>query len=56
MDKQFAFAVILILLGLGLTQLESDGDNSFLVGAGIGTIIIAAFWVVLIIIRDLKRK
>ncbi len=56
MDKQFGLAVILVLGGFGITQLEQDGDGSFLVGIGIGTIVIASFWIVLRIIKDLKRK
>ena len=54
MDKQFAIAVILIILGFGLTQLEQDGDP-FLSGLGVGTIIIASVWIVFRIVRDLKR-
>lgn len=55
MDKQYAVAVILIIFGLGLTQIEG-ADGSFLVGLGIGTIVIALVWIVRIIIRDLKRR
>ncbi len=54
MDKQFAGAVILILVGLGLTQVKQDGDP-FLAGIGIGTIAIAAIWVGIRIMKDLKR-
>lgn len=52
MDKQYAFAVILIIIGLGLTQL----GGPFFAGLGVGTVIIALFWIVLIIVRDLKRQ
>ncbi len=52
MDKQYAFAVVLIIIGLGLTQLE----GTFYSGLGTGTVIIALVWIVLIIIRDLKRR
>ena len=55
MDKQFAFAVILIILGVGLTQIN-NGDDSFFPGLGVGTIAIAAIWIVKIIIKDLKKK
>ena len=55
MDKQYAIAVILIILGLGLTQMQTD-DGSFLAGLGYGTIAIALVWIVRIIIRDLKRR
>lgn len=54
MDRQFAFAVVLIILGFGLTQVEQDGDP-FLSGLGAGTIAIAAIWIVVRIIKDLKR-
>ena len=56
MDKKFGIAVILIFLGLGITQLESSESDSFLVGIGIGTAVIASFWIALTIFRDLKRK
>lgn len=56
MDKKFGVAVILILLGLGITQLESSADNPFLIGIGIGTAVIASFWIALTIFRDLKRR
>ena len=57
MDKQYAAAVILILVGLGLTQLEGgDGNQNFLYGMGVGTIVMAAVWIVAIIVRDLKRR
>lgn len=54
MDKQFAFAVIMMILGFGLTQLK--GDDSFLTGLGVGTIVIAAVWILFRIIKDLKRQ
>ena len=55
MDKQYAAAVILIIFGLGLTQIQGS-DGSFLMGLGIGTIIISLVWIVRIIIRDMKRR
>lgn len=55
MDKQYAAAVILILFGLGLTQIQG-ADGSFLMGLGIGTIVIALVWIIRIIMRDLKRR
>lgn len=54
MDKQFALAVILIVLGFGLTQSDQNGD-AFLSGLGVGTIIIASVWIVFRIIKDLKK-
>lgn len=52
MDKQFAMAVILIIIGVGLTQL---GEEVYL-GAGVGTVAMASVWIVLLIVRDLKRR
>ncbi len=54
MDKQFALAVILIILGFGLIHVEQGGDP-FLSGLGVGTIVIAAVWIVFRIIKDLKK-
>lgn len=54
MDKQFAFAVILIILGFGITQIAQDGDP-FLSGLGVGTIVIAAIWIVFRIAKDLRK-
>jgi len=55
MAKQEAAAVIIILLGLGLTQLEG-GTNAFYVGDGWGTIGIACLWLCVLIFKDLKKK
>lgn len=58
MDKQFAAAVVLIIFGFALTQIgQSDdaGSASFLSGLGIGTIGIASFWIVIRIIKDIKK-
>ena len=58
MDKQFAAAVILIIFGFALTQMgqESEDNVAFLSGLGVGTIIIASFWIVLRIVSDIKRR
>ncbi|MGQ0771581.1 MAG: hypothetical protein ACT4NT_02245 [Nitrososphaerota archaeon] len=53
-SKQNMIAIILILLGVGMTQLKPD--EPFAVGLGVGTIAIASLWIVLLIIRDLKKK
>ena len=53
MDRQYAFAVILIIIGLGLTQM---GDDEFYFGLGIGTVAMAAAWIAAIIIRDYRRR
>lgn len=55
MSKQVGLAVIFILLGFGLTQLD-EGANSFYIGAGLGTVIMASLWLVILIIKDLKKK
>ena len=55
MDKQFAGAVILILVGLGLTQIRGDEGDPFLAGIGIGTIAIAAVWIGIRMMKDLKK-
>jgi hypothetical protein len=53
-SKQNMIAVILILLGIGLTQFKPQ--DPFTVGLGVGTIVMASMWIVLLIIRDLKKK
>jgi hypothetical protein len=53
-SKQNLVAILLILLGIGLTQFK-PGD-SFTVGLGVGTVAIASLWIVFLIIRDLKKK
>jgi len=53
-DIQYALAVILIILGLGLTQ--SGSDNSFYSGLGIGIIAMGTFWVLIRLIKELKKK
>jgi len=53
-SKQNMIAVILILLGIGLTQIKPG--ETFTVGLGVGTIVIASLWIVVLIIQDLKKK
>jgi len=53
-SKQNMIAVILIILGIGLTQFRPA--DSFIVGLGVGIIAIASLWIVVLIIRDLKKK
>lgn len=53
MDKQYAFAVILIILGVGLSQ--SGTTNTFYSGLGIGIVGLGIFWVVIRLIKELKR-
>ncbi len=54
MDKQYAFAVILIILGLGLNQ--SGSDDTFFKGLGIGIVAMGTFWVLIRLIKELKKK
>ena len=54
MDKQYAFAVILIILGLGLSQ--SGSSNPFYSGLGIGVIAMGTLWVAVRLIKELKKK
>ncbi len=53
-DKQYAFAVILIILGLGLNQ--SGSDDAFSSGLGIGIVAMGTFWVLIRLIKELKKK
>lgn len=54
MDKQYAFAVILIILGLGLNQ--SGSSDPFYSGLGIGIVAMGTLWVAIRLIKELKRK
>ncbi len=54
MDKQYAIAVILIILGLGLNQ--SGSSNPFYSGLGIGIVAMGTFWVLIRLIKELKKK
>jgi|TARA_B100000809_G_scaffold175510_1_gene172820 galactitol-specific phosphotransferase system IIC component len=53
MDKQYAFAVILIILGVGLSQ--SGTTDAFYSGLGIGIVGLGIFWVIIRLIKELKR-
>jgi len=53
-DKQYAVAVILIILGLGLNQ--SGSSNPFYSGLGIGIIAMGTFWVLIRLILTLNRS
>jgi hypothetical protein len=54
MDKQYAFAVILIILGVGLSQ--SGSSDSFVTGLGVGIIAMGTLWVLIRLIKEIKRK
>lgn len=53
-SKQNMIAVVMILLGVGLTQIKPS--QPFTIGLGVGTIAIASFWIILLIIKELKKK
>lgn len=53
-SKQNIIAVVLILLGIGLTQIRPN--ESFTVGLGVGIVAMASLWIVVLIIRDIKKK
>ena len=54
MDIQYALAVILIILGLGLNQ--SGSSNPFYSGLGIGIIAMGTFWVLIRLIKEMKKS
>jgi len=53
-DKQYAFAVILIIFGLGLSQ--SGDSNPFYSGLGVGIIAMGSLWVAIRLIKEIKKK
>ncbi len=53
-DKQYAFAVILIILGVGLSQ--SGDSDPFLSGLGIGIVAMGSLWVAIRLIKEIKKK
>lgn len=55
MDMQFSMAVVVILLGLGLTQVEG-GDSGFLLGAAWGTIAMGCIWVAMRAYKSFKKQ
>ena len=54
MDKQYAIAVMTIILGLGVNQAGSS--DSFLNGLGIGIITMGTIWVAIRLIKELKKN
>ena len=54
MDKQYAIAVTVIILGLGVNQ--AGNSDSFLNGLGIGIIAMGVIWVVIRLIKELKKN
>ena len=54
-DKQFGLIVTLMIIGLGLTQIQQDSDT-FYIGLGWGTIAMASIWLIVKIIKDFRKK
>ena len=54
MDKQYAIAVTVIILGLGVNQ--AGNSDSFLNGLGIGIIAMGVIWVAMRLIKELKKN
>ena len=55
MDYQYGAAVILILLGLGLTQI-GGGEDNFFVGAGWRTLAMGCIWVLIRVRKEFKKR
>ncbi len=55
MDMQFGIATVVIILGLGLTQIEG-GENEFILGAAWGTIGMGCFWVAFRAYKSYKKR
>ena len=55
MDFQYGAAVVLILLGLGLTQI-GGGEDEFFVGAGWGTLAMGCIWVLIRVYKAYKKR
>ena len=53
MDKQFGFAVILIILGFGINL--SDQSDDFSNGISVGLIIMGTLWVVIRLHKEIKK-
>jgi hypothetical protein len=52
--KYGAFAVILIILGVGLSQ--SGDSDPFLSGLGLGIVAMGSIWVAIRLIKEIKKK
>jgi len=53
-EKQLVSAMILVIFGFGLTQLGDSG--SFYPGIGFGTIAIASVWLLIRLLKEIKKK
>ncbi|GFN40796.1 MAG: conserved hypothetical protein [Marine Group I thaumarchaeote] len=55
MDMQFGIATIVIILGLGITQIDG-GQNEFFAGAGWGTVAMGCLWVAIRVYKSYKKR
>ncbi|MEK0317977.1 MAG: hypothetical protein QQN43_00210 [Nitrosopumilus sp.] len=55
MDMQFGIATVVIILGLGITQIDG-GQNEFFAGAGWGTVAMGCLWVAIRVYKSYKKK
>ncbi len=55
MDMQFGIATVIIILGLGITQIDG-GQNEFFAGAGWGTVAMGCLWVAIRMYKSYKKK
>ena len=55
MDMQFGIATVVIILGLGITQIDG-GQNEFFAGAGWGTIAMGCLWVAIRMYKSYKKR
>jgi hypothetical protein len=55
MDMQFTIATIVIILGLGITQIDG-GQTEFFVGAGWGTVAMGCLWVAIRVYKSYKKR
>ena len=53
-DKQYAIAVIMIILGLGVNQ--AGNSDSFLNGLGIGIMVMGVVWVAIRLMKEIKKN
>ena len=55
MDMQFGIATVVIILGLGITQIDG-GQNEFFAGAGWGTVAMGCLWVAIRVYKSYKKR
>ena len=55
MDMQYGIATVVIIVGLGLTQIEG-GESGFILGIAWGTIVMGCFWVAFRAYKSFKKR